>query len=87
MGSDSNRTDVMLIEKQIKVGDLVRLSYYGRTLKSNPVYMRKEKGKKLLGIITVIDFNKRYPVFVKWIEPIDETVHSLRELKSQRGKK
>ena len=49
--------------------------------------MRKEKGKKLLGIITVIDFNKRYPVFVKWIEPIDETVHSLRELKSQRGKK
>ena len=35
----------MLKEEQVKIGNLVRLSYYGTKMKSNPMWMNGTKGK------------------------------------------
>lgn len=82
MGGNPNRRNLMLKPEHIKMGRLVRLSYYGRTLKSNPEYTRGDKGKLLLGVITKIDSTQKYPMYVTWFHPNTETVHSVSELKN-----
>ena len=77
----------MLKEEKTEVGNLVRLSYYGIKMKSNPTWMTGTKGYQLLGLITGFDKGQRYPIQVRWFsDPIAdrETVHGYRELKIAR---
>ena len=77
----------MLKEEKAKVGNLVRLSYYGTKMKSNPRWMRGTKGYQLLGFITGFDKGEQYPIQVRWIHKhaYDDAVHGYRELKIARG--
>jgi hypothetical protein len=79
----------MLKEEQMKIGNLVRLSYYGTKMKSNPLWMNGANGKALLGVVTNLDSEAgvRYPIRVKWFHKNanGETVHGPRELKIARG--
>ena len=77
----------MLKEEHIKIGNLVRLSYYGTKMKSNPMFMNGTKGKKLLGVITRLDGAEKYPIHVRWFHKNIDTdnVHGRRELKIARG--
>jgi len=77
----------MLKEEQMKIGNLVRLSYYGTKMKSNPMFMNGAQGKTLLGVITNLQSGVRYPIRVKWFHKnaTAETVHGPRELKIARG--
>ena len=76
----------MLKEEKAKVGNLVRLSYYGTKMKSNPTWMTGTKGHQLLGVITGFDKGQRYPIQVRWFHKHAdrETVHGYRELKIAR---
>ena len=76
----------MLKEEKAEIGNLVRLSYYGTKMKSNPTWMTGTKGYELLGVVTGFDKEKRYPIQVRWFhEHADrETVHGYRELKIAR---
>lgn len=80
----------MLKEEQVKIGNLVRLSYYGTKMKSNPMWMNGAKGKALLGVITNLQsgVGVRYPICVKWFHenaPDGHNLHGRRELKIARG--
>jgi|TARA_S200002703_G_scaffold133234_1_gene121305 hypothetical protein len=80
----------MLKEEQVKIGNLVRLSYYGTKMKSNPMWMNGTKGKALLGVITNLQsgVGVRYPICVKWFHenaPDGHNLHGRRELKIARG--
>ncbi len=79
----------MLKEEQVKIGNLVRLSYYGTKMKSNPMWMNGAKGKALLGVVTNLEggVGVKYPIRVKWFHENanGETVHGRRELKIARG--
>lgn len=80
----------MLKEEQVKIGNLVRLSYYGTKMKSNPMWMNGTKGKELLGVIINLDseVRVRYPIRVKWFHENARGGHNLhgrRELKIVRG--
>ena len=77
----------MLKEKYWEVGNLVRLTYYGRNMKSNPPWMTGTKGNLLLGVITDITPNARYPIHVQWFheQAPEHNVHSFRELKITRS--
>ena len=77
----------MLKEEQVKIGNLVRLSYYGTKMKSNPMWMNGTKGKALLGVITNLQSGVKYPIRVKWFHKNanGEAVHGRRELKIARG--
>ena len=77
----------MLKEEKVEVGNLVRLSYYGTKMKSNPTWMTGTKGYQLLGVITGFDGDQRYPIHVRWFHKHAEvdTVHGYRELKIARG--
>ena len=52
----------MLKEEKAEVGNLVRLSYYGTKMKSNPTWMTGTKGYQLLGVVTGLDKGQRYPI-------------------------
>jgi len=78
----------MLKEEQVKIGNLVRLSYYGTKMKSNPMWMNGTKGKALLGVITNLQSGVKYPIRVKWFHenaPDGHNLHGRRELKIARG--
>ena len=80
----------MLQEEQMKIGNLVRLSYYGTKMKSNPMWMNGAKGKELLGVVTnlLTSSGVRYPICVKWFHenaPDGHNLHGPRELKIARG--
>ena len=76
----------MLKEEKVEVGNLVRLSYYGTKMKSNPTWMTSTKGYQLLGVITGFDHAQKYPIQVRWFHKHAdrETVHGYRELKIAR---
>jgi hypothetical protein len=86
MGYDPNRRNIMLKEEKTEVGNLVRLSYYGTKMKSNPTWMKGTKGYQLLGVITGFDKGQRYPIQVRWFHKHADrdTVHGYRELKIAR---
>ena len=78
----------MLKKEKVEIGNLVRLSYYGTKMKSNPRWMTGTEGYQLLGVITGLDDDgPRYPIRVRWFhEDADrDTVHGYRELKIARG--
>jgi len=76
----------MLKKNSIEIGDLVRLSYYGRKLKTNPAFMWGKKGKRLLGIIKYLSDKGHYPVTVAWFGEHTGAVtcHGYKELKIAR---
>ena len=77
----------MLKKEKVEIGNLVRPSYYGTKMKSNPRWMMGTEGYQLLGVVVGFDKGKRYPIQVRWFhEHADHnTVHGYRELKIARS--